>query len=271
MPVTLGTNYHPMIEPGRPDTLPSVLRPQQDAFVALGPRPRADTVARLRLLSHRWRLWGSFAVRDPQLRRFATHDPFGLEAALQSQVHGATSMDVPFYGFFTESQRRRTIEQLRFLQIHSLEAYERLGIGLLPLVKGLGRADLEPQLETLAEVGATHAAFYARELLLEGRPHIVATFTRLCHALRLSPVLLGACRPHARQRASAVGVQHAVAARRAMRLDASGRLRPAGEGFESRALGQWVDGSSVSQLAAHNLLEFRRRFRPPTPLAMEVA
>lgn len=113
------------------------------------------------------------------------------------------------------------------------------------------------------------AAFYARELRLEGDDRPLDAFVVACRREGVAPVLLGASAPPSARRGlvAACGLQHVVAARRGEWLSSSGRWRRAAGPFRSAWLGRWVRPFDVSGLVAHNLLAIRRRFRPAASLA----
>lgn len=268
MTVRLRPTYHPTLEPDRPTSYPTVLGRADDAFIPLTWRPRATTRTRLELVSDRWRLWGSFCVSDVTLAAFARHDPLGLATLSRLPVAGATTMDVPYYGFMTPAERGRALCRLVWAQHESLDAFDRLGLHCLPLVKGLAADEIVEQVDLLAEVGVAQAAFYARELRLEGDEAPLEAFVTACRRARVAPVLLGASRPVSRRRGptAAAGIQHVVAARHRQWLTTAGRWRKATAPVRSAPLGRWVRPDDVAGLAAHNLLATRRRFEPEAGL-----
>jgi hypothetical protein len=218
------------------------------------------------VLAERWRLWGSFAVADRTLLAFARRDPLGLQALAETPLAGATTMDVPFYGFFTPAERHRAVLRLVYIHIESLDAFDRLGLECLPLVKGLSRLEIDVQVELLGEAGARSAAFYARELLLEKDHRPLRHFAAACARHQLRPVFLGAARPVAAVSA-AVSVQHAVAALRGERITHTGRRRRVDAPFQSTPLARWVRPGDVASLSDHNLLSLRRPFIENATLA----
>lgn len=268
MTVRLRPTYHPTLEPDRPTSYPTVLGRSEDVFVPLTSRPHATTRRRLELMSDRWRLWGSFCVSDTTLASFARRDPLGLAALSRLPIAGATTMDVPYYAFMTQAERGRALCRLVWAQHESLDAFDRLGLHCLPLVKGLEAAEIAEQVSLLAEAGVAQAAFYARELRLEGDEAPVEAFVVACRRAGVAPVLLGVAKPVARRRgpAAASGIQHVVAARHGRWLTAAGRWRPVAGPVRSAWLGRWVRPDDVACLAAHNLLATRRRFEPKTGL-----
>ena len=262
------TTHHPAIDPARPATGIRVLGRHDPIFVPLRPRARPRTRTRIALTARRWHTWASFVLPDASLAVYAARDPLGLAALGDLPLAGATTMDVPYYAFFTPAQRERSLHRTRWVHAASLDAFDDRGLACLPLVKGLHPKDIDTQLAALEDLGVHRAAYYARELLLEHRPEPIDAFLRLSHRRRIHPTLLGATRPRPIHRGphDLVSSRHFVAARRGLRILPDGRTRPATEPFPSRRLGAWVRPHDADALAAHNLLTLRAGHATHTPL-----
>lgn len=265
MPQFPETWYAPVIDPTDPTSVPQS-GPRTPLVAPLRPDRRGRLRGRrmLRALAARRPVLGHFCYSDRTLRRLERADPLGLRLAAQAGVASCITMDTPLYAFMTPAQGERAWAQHAHRLHASLDAFPRAGVDPVPLVKGLAPAHWLAQLATLRELGVPRAAFYARELLLEGRPDLVQGFVRAAHRHGVHPLLLGAFTRHAAAwgRSTLAAHHHHVLARRHEFLLPHGtRRRLAGPEW-SDLLRRWVGPADLGGLSTHNFLRARHLLRP---------
>lgn len=263
MSLQLETGYAPIVNALDPASIPTHVPDRVPVLLPLRPRRHRSRPPRISKLQV-----GHFCVSDHTLRRLEHLDPLGLATARAAAVDALVTMDTPLYKFMTPGQRQRAQAQHLHRLLRTLDRAPRLGLYPIPLVKGLDPSAIDEALDLLVSLGVPHAAFYARELLLERRFDLVRRFVRSAARRRVHPLLLGAFSPACMPwgPATVAGQHHYVLARRNALLLPEGRHRPLTEAHYSLLLGRFVLPGDRRGLCTHNYHQARQRLLLPTPL-----
>lgn len=267
--MTPPTRFAPILDPRDPASAPLDLRSGETVLCALLPHGvSSNRRRRVREWADRARLVGHFCYSDATLQRLERDDPLGLRLARDAGIQECVTMDVPFYGFMTPAQRERAWHQHVHRLHASLERFPRAGIDPIPLVKGLSRAQWEPQFNLLTRAGVNRVAFYARELLLEGRHDQVERFVRRALRSGLRPLLLGAFTRRALTwgPATLASMRPYVLARRQRILLPHGSARALTDTEYSPLTRRWIFPGHVAGLATHNWRRAQLLLTPPPSL-----
>lgn len=261
--------YSPVADPRDLVSIPRGLGANDELLVPLAPRrgpPRPPSW--LRRLRDAHRLVASFCISDRQLLRWEARPGAAEQAVAALAPSSALTLDVPFYGFMSPAQRERALARSLAAITRGCGRWERAGVRPIPLIKGLGATDWEPQLGLARDLGLSRAASYVREQRLEGDETQIAAFAKAARRHGLRPLLVGCFRPAARLGPlDAAALHHYVLACRGRMLDRAGRARAVPPGAYSDLVGRFFHARDRALLTQHNFLRARAFFEPSPPLS----